>query len=105
MRLFPRARTSSWRPGWCIPSNPIPRPPGPPLQEADGVSLEGRDQDAKEVGSPCRKKPVQTGEASLGREELEGLERRESCSERTGMAFPGGGGVFHYWGVPAEVGC
>lgn len=51
--------------------------------------MEGRGQDTKEVRSPCRKKAAQIGEANLDREELE---RRESCSERTGMAFPGGGG-------------
>lgn len=37
----------------------------------------------------------------MSRGELEGLRGWES--EFTGMAFPRGGGVFHYWGIQAEA--
>lgn len=47
------------------------------------------------------RKLAKLGRPALSRGELEGLRGRES--EFTGMAFPRGGGVFHYWGIQAEA--
>lgn len=47
------------------------------------------------------RKLAKLGRPALSRGELEELGGWESAF--TGMAFPRGGGVFHYWGIQAEA--